>query len=82
MFSYMLHTANTLTYLNIPLIKKKLFEVSKMCFSMDFLNTKIIFLHSEFYNMFVKLQRVLVNIPKNTKSYFWGILLYSPFIFG
>jgi len=55
-FSYMLHTANTLTYLNIALInKKKLFEVSKMCFSMDFLNIKIIFLHSEFYNMFVKL---------------------------
>jgi len=41
---------------------------------MDFLNTtKIIFLYSGFYNMFVKLQRVLANIPKNTKkSYFWG----------
>jgi len=41
-----------------------------MCFSMDFLNTKIIFLHSGFYNIFIKLQRVLANIPKNTKSYF------------
>ena len=32
---------------------------------MDFLNTKkkkIIFLHSGFYNMFVKLQRVLAKI--------------------
>jgi hypothetical protein len=38
---------------------------------MDFLNTKIIFLHSGFYNMFVKLQRVLANIPKIQKSYFW-----------
>jgi hypothetical protein len=42
-----------------------------MCFSMDFVNTqKIIFLHSEFYNMFVKLQRVLANIPKGTKILF------------
>jgi hypothetical protein len=41
---------------------------------MDFLNTtkKIIFLHSGFYNMFVKLQRVLANIQKNTKILFWG----------
>jgi len=37
---------------------------------MDFLNIKIIFLHLEFYNMFVKLQRVLANIPKNTKILF------------
>jgi hypothetical protein len=31
---------------------------------MDFLNTKIIFLYFGFDNMFVKLQRVLANIPK------------------
>jgi hypothetical protein len=49
---------------------------------MDFLNTKIIFLHFRFYNMFVKFQKVLANILKNKKSYFHGILLYSPFIFG
>jgi hypothetical protein len=40
---------------------------------MDFLNTqKIIFLHSGFYNMFVKLQKVLANISKNIKILFWG----------
>jgi len=49
---------------------------------MDFLNTKIIFLHFGFYNMFVKLQRVLTNILKIQKSYFLGIRLYSPFMFG
>jgi len=54
-----------------------------MCFNMDFLNTKIIFLHSGFYNMFVKLQRVLANIPKNTKILFWGeFIYYSPLMFG
>jgi hypothetical protein len=41
---------------------------------MDFLNTiknyfSCIF---GFYNMFVKLQRVLANIPKNTKILFFG----------
>jgi hypothetical protein len=48
---------------------------------MDFLNTtKII---SGFYNMFVKLQRVLANIPKNTKILFWGeFIYYSPLMFG
>jgi len=37
---------------------------------MDFLNYIYIyiFLHSGFYNMFIKLQIVLANIPKNTKS--------------
>jgi len=46
-----------------------------MCFSIDFLNTKIIFLHSGFYNMFVKLQRVLANIPKNKNLIFGKIHL-------
>jgi hypothetical protein len=47
MFSCVLHTANTLTcFERFLYIKKKIFEVSKMCFGMDFLNTtKIIFLH-------------------------------------
>jgi len=55
-----------------------------MCFSMDFLNTqKSIFLHSGFYNMFVKLQRVLANIPKNIKILFLGeFIYYSPLMFG
>jgi len=39
-----LHTANILTSFLIS-SKKKIFEVLKMCFRMDFLNTKIIFLH-------------------------------------
>jgi len=39
---------------------------------MDFLNTtKLFSCISRFYNMFVKLQRVLANIPKNTKILFW-----------
>jgi len=68
-----MHTANTLTYFEFPLLKEKtnIRSFKKyICFSMDFLNTKIIFLHSRFYNMFVKLQRVLANIPKIQKSYF------------
>jgi len=33
--------------------------------------------------MFVKLQRVLANIPKNTKILFWGeFIYYSPLMFG
>jgi hypothetical protein len=44
---------------------------------MDFLNTKKNYFSCiyGFYNMFVKLQRVLANIPKNTKSYLGGIHL-------
>jgi hypothetical protein len=40
---------------------------------MDFLNTKIVFLaFLDFYNMFVKLQRVLANIPKKYKNLILG----------
>jgi hypothetical protein len=73
MFSCVLHTTNTLTYFehfSFYIYKNKYSKLKKMCFSMDFLNIKIIFLHLEFYNMFVKLQRVLANIPKNTKILF------------
>jgi hypothetical protein len=36
-------------------------------------NKKLFFYIFEFYNMFVKLQRVLANIPKKIqKSYFFG----------
>jgi hypothetical protein len=53
---------------------------------MDFLNTtKNYFLAPlGFYNMFIKLQRVLVNIPKNTKILFFRgeFIYYSPLMFG
>jgi hypothetical protein len=63
----------------------KILEVLKMCFRMDFLNTKkkLFSCISGFYNMFVKLQRVLANIPKNIKILFWGeFIYYSPLMFG
>ena len=43
---------------------------------MDFLNTtkKLFSCISGFYNMFVKLQRVLANISKNTKILFLGVI--------
>ena len=55
-----------------------------MCFRMDFLNTtKLFYCISGFYNMFVKLQRVLANISKNIKTLFWGeFIYYSPLMFG
>ena len=45
-----------------------------MCFHMDFLNTKkkLFSCISGFYNMFVKLQRVLANIPKKYKNLILG----------
>ena len=39
MFSCMLHTANTLTCFERSFYIKKILEVLKMCFRMDFLNT-------------------------------------------
>jgi hypothetical protein len=57
------------------LIKKQILEVLKICFRMYFSNTtkNYFFYIFEFYNMFVKLQRVLANIPKKIqKSYFFG----------
>jgi hypothetical protein len=66
-------------------IKKQIFEVSKLCFRMDFLNTIKNYFSciSGFYNMFVNLQRVLANIPKNTKILFWrDFIYYSPLMFG
>jgi len=75
MFSCVLHTANTLTYFERFFIYKKIFEVlKKNVFSHGFLkhNKKLFSCISGFYNMFVKLQRVLANIPKNIKILFWG----------
>jgi len=81
-----LHTANTLTYFEFPLKKKKqIFEVLKLCFRMDFLNTtkNLFSCISGFYNMFVKLQRVLANIPKKYKNLILGeFIYYSPLMFG
>jgi hypothetical protein len=47
-------------------------------------NKKILFsCISGFYNMFVKLQRVLANILKNTKILFWReFIYYSSLMFG
>jgi len=56
------------------LSKKQIFEVSKNVFSHGFLkhNKNYFSCISGFYNMFVKLQRVLANIPKNIKILFLG----------
>ena len=80
-----MHTANTLTLFLRLLSKKQIFEVSKMCFRMDFLNTTKNHFSciSGFYNMFVKLQRVLANIPKKYKNLIFGeFIFYSPLMFG
>jgi len=70
-----MHTANTLTlFLRFFLSKKQIFEVSKNVFSHGFLkhNKNHFSCISGFCNMFVKLQRVLANIPKNIKILFLG----------
>ena len=65
----MLHTANTLTYFEFPLKKKQIFKVLKMCFRMDFLTQQKLFsCIYGFYNMFVRLQRVLANIRQKIKN--------------
>jgi len=43
-----------------------------MYFSMDFLNTKIIFLASWILQYVCKFQRVLANIPKKYKNFIFG----------
>ena len=65
-------------------IYKKILEVLKMCFRMNFLNKKqnLFSCIFGFYNMFIKLQRVLANIPKNIKILFSGeFIYYSPLMF-
>jgi hypothetical protein len=56
---------------------------------MDFLNTKIIFLHFEFYNMFVNFKGCWLIFQKYKNlifgqflSYFWAIPPYLLLIFG
>jgi len=75
MFSCVLHTANTLTcFESFFYINKQIFEVSKMCFRMDFLNTtKIIFLHFWILQHVCKtLKGISQYSKKNKKSYFGG----------
>jgi len=58
-----MHTANTLTCFERSFLYKKILEILKMCFHMDFLNTtKIIFLH------FWILQHVCIT-PKGIGQY-------------
>jgi len=85
-FSCVLHTANTLTCFerSFFLYTKKNIGSFENVFSHGFLKHQNCFsCISGFYNMFVKLQRVLANIPKNIKILFWGeFIYYSPLMFG
>jgi len=73
MFFCVLHTANTLTCFERSFYIKNIGSFENM-FSHGFLkhNKKLFSCISGFYNMFVKLQRVLANIPKNIKILFLG----------
>ena len=86
MFSCVLHTANTLTcFERFFYINKQIFEVSKMCFRMDFLNTtKIIFLHFWILQHVCKTLKGISQYSKNNKKIlFWGeFIYYSPLMFG
>jgi len=70
-FSCVLHTANTLTCFRTFFMYKNIGSFKNM-FSHGFLkHQKLFSCISGFYNMFVKLRRVLANIPKKIqKSYF------------
>ena len=75
----MLHTANTLTCFECCFeyffYTKKNIESFENVFSHGFLKHKktISFLaFLDFYNMFIKPQRVLANIPKNIKNLILG----------
>jgi len=73
-----LHTANTLTcFERLFYIKKQIFEVLKICFRMDFLNTiNIIFLHFWILQHVCKTPKGIGQYSKNIKkSYFGGIHL-------
>ena len=68
MFSCVLHTANTLTcFERFFFIRKQIFEVSKTCFRMDFLNTtKNIFLH---FWILQNVCKTLKGIDQYSKKY-------------
>jgi hypothetical protein len=70
-----LHMANILTcFERFFFYKKQIFEVSKMCFRMDFLNTtKIIFLHFWILQHVCKTPKDIAQYSKKLqKSYFVG----------
>jgi len=78
-----LHMVNTVTYFEHSFFEKiNIRDFKKICFSMDFLNTKNYFSAFWILQHVCKFQRLLANILKIQKSYFWGIHLYSPLIFG
>jgi len=82
-----MHTANTLTYFQFPFLKKKqIFEVflKKMCFNMNFLNTKFFFLAFWILQHVCKTPKGVVQYSKRIqKSYFFGeFIYYSPLMFG
>jgi hypothetical protein len=70
MFSCVLHTINTLTCFERSFFYTKNIGSFENVFSHGFLkhNKKLFSCISGFYNMFVKLQKVLANIPKNIKN--------------
>jgi len=74
MFSCVLNTVNTLTCFECFFKKKQIFEVLKMCFRMDFLNTKkIIFLHFWILQHVCKTPKGIGQYSKKIKkSYFGG----------
>ena len=65
---------------------QKILEVSKMCFRMDFLNTKkkIIFLHFWILQHICKTPKGIDQYSKKYKNLiFWGeVIYYSPLMFG
>jgi hypothetical protein len=87
MFSCLLHTANTLTYSEFPFLYIKKINIWSFenVFSHGFLkhDKKLFSCIYGFYNMFVKLQRALANIPKKHKNLILGeFIYYSPLMFG
>jgi hypothetical protein len=66
----MFHTANTLTYFEHSFYKKKIFEVLKMCFRMDFLNTKKYFLAFWILQHVCKTPKDVGQYSKNIKILF------------
>ena len=70
----MLHTVNTLTCFECFFLYTKILEVLKMCFRMDFLNTKkkIVFLHFWILHHVCKAPKGIGQYPKNIKILFWG----------
>jgi len=73
LFSYVLHTTNTLTFFECLFYIQKILKVLKMCFHMDFLNTKkFVFLHFWILQHVCKTPKGIGQYSKkNTKILFW-----------